>query len=169
MILRHALLGASALVFISAPAFADETRILETIEVPGLRPVAADRATASVSVLTEEELAVRLSPNPADQLRAVPGVAVSRSGSIGGLTQVRLRGAEANHTLVLFEGIEVSDPVNGDTAFGLLTALPAGRIEVLRGAASSIYGSDAIGGVVLLEAARGTGLAGRAEGGSVGP
>ena len=168
MILRHALLGASALVFISAPAFADETRILETIEVPGLRPVAADRATASVSVLTEEELAVRLSPNPADQLRAVPGVALSRSGSLGGLTQVRLRGAEANHTLVLFEGIELSDPVTGDTDFGLLTVLPAGRIEVLRGAASSIYGSDAIGGVVSISAAQSAGLTGFAEGGSFG-
>ena len=168
MILRLTLLGASALALNVSPALADDARVLDTVEVTGLRPVEADRATVSVSVLTEEDLAVRLSPNPADQLRAVPGVAVSRSGSIGGLTQVRLRGAEANHTLVLFEGIEVSDPVNGDTDFGLLTALPAGRIEVLRGAASSIYGSDAIGGVVLLEAARGTGLAGIAEGGSFG-
>jgi vitamin B12 transporter len=168
MILRLTLLGASALALNVSPAFADDARVLDTVEVTGLRPVEADRATVSVSVLTEEDLAVRLSPNPADQLRAVPGVAVSRSGGIGGLTQVRLRGAEANHTLVLFEGIEVSDPVNGDTDFGLLTALPAGRIEVLRGAASSIYGSDAIGGVVLLDAARGAGLTGFAEGGSFG-
>jgi len=168
MILRLTLFSASALAFCSSFAFADEARVLDPVEVTGLRPVEADRATVSVTVLTGEDLAVRLSPNPADQLRAVPGAAISRSGSLGGLTQVRFRGAEANHTLVLFEGIEVSDPVNGDTDFGLLTALPVGQIEVLRGASSSVYGSDAIGGVVSISAARGAGLTGFAEGGSFG-
>ncbi|MFN3912406.1 TonB-dependent receptor plug domain-containing protein [Hyphomonas sp.] len=170
MILRLTLLSASALALnlSFSTAFAEGDRVLEIVEVTGFRPVEAARATVAVSVLTQDDLEVRLSPNPADQLRAVPGLAVSRSGSIGGLTQVRLRGAEANHTLVLFEGIEVSDPVNGDTDFGLLTALPVGRIEVLRGASSSIYGSDAIGGVVLLDGARGAGVSGFAEAGSFG-
>ncbi|MDP3460516.1 MAG: TonB-dependent receptor, partial [Hyphomonas sp.] len=168
MILRLTLLSASALAFDFSAAFAEEARLLDPVEVTGLRPVEADQATVSVSVLTADDLAVRASPNPADQLRAVPGAAVSRSGSLGGLTQVRLRGAEANHTLVLFEGIEISDPVNGDTDFGLLTALPVGGIEVLRGAVSSIHGSDAIGGVVSLLAARAAGFSGFAEGGSFG-
>ncbi|WP_291203375.1 TonB-dependent receptor [Hyphomonas sp.] len=168
MILRLTLVSVSALAFNTSLALAEEARVLDPVEVTGLRAVEPDRATTSVSVLTEEDLAVRLSPNPADQLRAVPGAAVSRSGSLGGLTQVRLRGAEANHTLVLFEGIEVSDPVNGETDFGLLSALPVGRIEVLRGAASSIHGSDAVGGVVSLSAARGAGFTGFAEGGSFG-
>ncbi|MBY9066984.1 TonB-dependent receptor [Hyphomonas sp. WL0036] len=168
MFLRLTLAGASALVLNASLAQAEEARILDPVEVTGLRAVEIDRVTSSVSVLTEEDLAVRLSPNPADQLRAVPGVAVSRSGSIGGLTQVRMRGAEANHTLVLFDGIEVSDPVNGETDFGLLTALPVGGIEVLRGAASSIHGSDAIGGVVSLSAARDAGLTASAEAGSFG-
>ncbi len=168
MILRLTMLSASALALNSSLALAEEARVLDPVEVTGLRAVEADRATTSVSVLTEEDLTVRLSPNPADQLRAVPGAAVSRSGSLGGLTQVRFRGAEANHTLVLFEGIEISDPVNGDTDFGLLTALPVGQIEVLRGASSSIHGSDAIGGVVSLSAARAAGFSGFAEGGSFG-
>ncbi len=168
MILRLTLLGASALTFNFSAALADEARLLDPVEVTGLRPVAAEQATVSVTVLTEDDLAVRASPNPADQLRSVPGAAISRSGSLGGLTQVRFRGAEANHTLVLYEGIEISDPVNGDTDFGLLTALPLGRIEVLRGAASSIHGSDALGGVVSLSAARGAGVSGFAEGGSFG-
>lgn len=168
MFLRTALLGASALVLNASLAQAEEARILDTVEVSGLRAIELDTVTSSVSVLTQDDLAVRFSPNPADQLRAVPGVAVSRSGSVGGLTQVRLRGAEANHTLVLFEGIEISDPVNGDTDFGLLTALPTGRIEVLRGAASSIHGSDAIGGVVSISAAREAGLNAFAEAGSFG-
>lgn len=168
MILRLTLLSASALALNTSLALAEEARVLDPVEVTGLRAVEADRATTSVSVLTQEDLTVRLSPNPADQLRAVPGAAVSRAGSLGGLTQVRFRGAEANHTLVLFESIEISDPVNGDTDFGLLTALPVGRIEVLRGASSSIHGSDAIGGVVSLLAARAAGFNGFAEGGSFG-
>lgn len=168
MFLRLATLGASALILNASLAQAEEARILDTVEVNGLRPVELDRATSSVSVLTDEDLAIRLSPNPADQLRAVPGVAISRSGSLGGLTQIRMRGAEANHTLVLFEGINVSDPVNGETDFGLLTALPVGRIEVLRGAASSIHGSDAIGGVVSMSAAQGAGFNAFAEAGSFG-
>lgn len=168
MFLRLTLMGASALVLNASLAQAEEARVLDPIEVSGLRPVELDSVTSSVSVLTADNLAVRLSPNPVDQLRAVPGVAVSRAGSVGGLTQVRMRGAEANHTLVLFEGIEISDPVNGETDFGLLTALPVGRIEVLRGAASSIHGSDAIGGVVSLSAAREAGFNASAEAGSFG-
>jgi vitamin B12 transporter len=155
MILRLTLLGASALAFNFSVAWAEEARLLDPVEVTGLRPVEADKATVSVSVLTQDILVVRASPNPADQLRGVPGAAVSRSGSLGGLTQVRFRGAEANHTLVLFEGIEISDPVNGATDFGLLTALPVGRIEVLRGAASSVHGSDAISGEHLAAAVSG--------------
>lgn len=168
MFLRTALLGASALVLNASLAQAEDALTLDPVEVSGLRPVELDRVTSSVSVLTADDLAIRLSPNPADQLRAVPGVAISRSGGVGALTQVRMRGAEANHTLVLFEGIEISDPVNGDTDFGLLTALPTGRIEVLRGASSSIHGSDAIGGVVSISAARDAGVSGYAEAGSFG-
>lgn len=168
MILRLTFFGVSALAINASLAFADDARVLDTVEVTSLRSLDADRATTSVSVLNADDLAVRVSPNPADQLRAVPGAAISRSGSVGGLTQVRLRGAEANHTLVLFEGIEISDPITGDTDFGLLTALPAGRIEVLRGAASSIYGSDPIGGVVSISADQATGLSAFAEAGSFG-
>ena len=168
MVPRLITLGASALILNASLAHAEDARILETVQVNGLRPIELGRATSAVSVLTEEDLAIRLSPNTADQLRAVPGIGVSRSGNIGGLTQVRMRGAEANHTLVLFEGINVSDPVNGETDFGLLTALPAGRIEVLRGAASSIHGSDAIGGVISMSRAQAAGLSGFAEAGSFG-
>jgi vitamin B12 transporter len=156
--LKQYLLAGAAVLAVSGAASAQEANLnLETISVVGLRPEPADDITASVSVLTADDLSIRLSPNVADQLRAVPGVGISRSGGVGALSQVRLRGAEANHTLVLLDGIEVSDPVNGETDFGLLTGIGATRIEVLRGEASSIYGSDAIGGVVSLstEAAEG--------------
>ncbi len=64
-----------------------------------------------------------------DILRDVPGVSVSRSGSLGGFTQVRMRGAEANHTLVLIDGMEASDPYSGEFDFATLIADDVARVE----------------------------------------
>ena len=121
---------------------------LETVDVVGFQGAATQYAPETVTLLTDKALAVRASPFLADQLRAVPGVGVSRSGSKGGLTQIRLRGAEANHTLVTLNGIEIADPTTGETDFGLLGGVKVNRIEVARGEQSAKYGSDAIGGVI---------------------
>ena len=146
--LKHSLYICVAGLALVGGAFAEDGLQLETIDVSGLRPIAVEDITGSVTVLEADELAIRSVPFLADQLRAVPGVGVSRNGSKGGLTQIRLRGAEANHTLVLIDGIEVSDPTTGETNFGLLSGLNIGRVEVLRGEQSGLYGSDAIGGVI---------------------
>lgn len=138
---------------------------IDVIDVAGLRPVNSGDVTSSVFTLDLEQLEIRNAPYLADSLRAAPGVAVSRSGALGGLTQVRMRGAEANHTLVLIDGIEVSDPVTGETDFGLWSGLDIARIEVARGEQSALYGSDAIGGVVSVTTG-GEGLRGLAEYGS---
>lgn len=168
------LLLAMSSLALSLPASAqtntDQTGIdlLDPIIVTGLRPVAKDDITSSVSVLTAEDLSVRSSVYIADQLRAVPGLAVSRSGSVGGLNQIRIRGAEANQTLVLLDGIEVSDPVTGETDFGLWAGLDVARVEILRGEQSALYGSDAIGGVIAIETSKDTSLGALAEIGSRG-
>ena len=150
----------------SAQSSEDETKTLELVSVVGLRPVAPENITVSVTVLDQTDLAVRDAPFIVDQLRAVPGLGVSRNGAVGGLTQVRIRGAEANQTLVLVDGIEVSDPVTGETDFGLWSGLDAGRVEVLRGEQSTLYGSEAIGGVVNIVTNKDTGYAALAEVGS---
>ncbi|MFO6445736.1 TonB-dependent receptor plug domain-containing protein [Erythrobacter sp. NE805] len=124
--------------------------------------------TGSVSVLTPEQLEQRQTRDIADVLRDVPGVAVA---GVAGQTQIRLRGSEGNHVLVLVDGIEVSDPFAGEFDIGTLSADIGARLEVLRGPQSALYGSDAIGGVVAYETARGSsleGLAGRIEGGTQG-
>ena len=100
---------------------------------------------SSVTVLDASTLAERQTREVADILRDVPGLAVNVSP---GLTQIRMRGAEANHTLVLVDGIEVSDPFYGEFDFSTLIADDGARIEVLRGQQSALYGSDAIGGVI---------------------
>ncbi len=149
-------------------ADAASDQAVETITVTGFRPVALDEVTASVTVLDAEALAIRNAPFLADELRAVPGFAISRSGARGGLTQIRVRGAEANHTLVLLDGIEVSDPITGETDFGLWAGLDIARVEIARGEQSAIYGSDAIGGVVSVISNTAPGFALAAEGGTRG-
>ena len=126
---------------------------------------------ASVTVLEPEALSARQTRIVSDILRDVPGIAVSRTGAIGGLTQVRIRGTESNHSLVLIDGIEAADPYNGEYDFGTLIADPAAKIEILRGQQSSLYGSDAIGGVInyiTLSGREAPGHMARVEGGSLG-
>ena len=131
--------------------------------------VAVNKLGASVTVLDSEALEQRQTRIVSDILRDVPGVAVSRTGAAGGLTQLRLRGSEGNHVLVLIDGIEASDPYFGEFDFATLIADPEARVEVLRGQQSSLYGSDAIGGVIqylTLTGKEAPGVSLRAEGGS---
>lgn len=133
--------------------------------------VRVDQLGASVTVLDAAALEQRQTRIVSDILRDVPGVSVSRVGAIGSTTQVRIRGSEGNHVLMLIDGIEVADPYQGEFDFGTLIADPGARIEVLRGQQSSLYGSDAIGGVIQYISATGAdapGVSVRAEGGSFG-
>ncbi len=122
--------------------------------------------TGSATVVTRDDIAVRQVRDIAEVLRDVPGVAVSETA---GQTQIRLRGSEANHVLVLVDGIEVSDPFAGEFDISTLQAEIGSSLEVLRGAQSALYGSDAVGGVVAYNTASGSelgGFAARVEGGT---
>lgn len=124
-----------------------------------------ERFTGSALIITADQLEDRQTRDIADVLRDVPGVAVA---GVAGQTQIRLRGSEANHVLVLVDGIEVSDPFAGEFDVGTLQAEPGARVEVLRGQQSALYGPDAIGGVVAYHSASGRGRPGfsaRLEGG----
>lgn len=128
-------------------------------------------ATTSVSRLGAEELEARGMPFLADTLRAVPGLAVSRSGAPGSLTQIRARGSEANHVLVLIDGVEANNPFTGEADFAHFVFDDLGSVEVARGEQSALWGADAIGGVIRLTTARpDTGLeaSGRLEAGDFG-
>jgi len=125
-----------------------------------------DDYTGSALVITAQQLEQRQTRDIADVLRDVPGVAVA---GIAGQTQIRLRGSEGNHVLVLVDGIEVSDPFAGEFDIGTLQAEVGARVEVLRGPQSALYGPDAIGGVVAYDSASGRtlpGFAARIEGGT---
>ena len=92
---------------------------------------------------------IRQSTVAAEALRAVPGLAIARSGPVGAQTQVRMRGAEANQVLVLIDGVEANDLATDDAfSFEHLTTFDIDRIEVVRGPQSALWGSDALAGVI---------------------
>ena len=162
--LALSLAGTTAMQNASAQNFQSDDE--DEIIVTALRAISQSDVTASLTTLDAAELNIRNTPFIADQLRAVPGVGVSRSGALGALTQIRIRGAEANHTLVTLDGIEVSDPITGETDFGLWSGLDINQIDVVRGEHSVLYGSDAIGGVISLSSSHESGFRAAAEYGS---
>ena len=109
---------------------------------------AKNRLNSPVSVVDRKLINARGASYVTDLLRTLPGVSVNQSGPAGGLTQVRIRGSEASHTLVIIDGIEVSNPNSGEFDFSGLRADDIIKIEVLRGEQSALYGSDAIAGVI---------------------
>jgi vitamin B12 transporter len=129
----------------------------ETTEQTDADGVAAEKIGSAVTVITGEELQRRQVRNAADALRSMPGAYVSRAAGFGGETQVRLRGAEANHTLVTIDGMVANQPGTGEFDFALLSTDQIERIEVIRGAQSGLYGSGAIGGVVNIVTKAGKG------------
>lgn len=123
---------------------------LETIVVTASRtPIGLNATGSSVSLITREDIERRRSAFAIDLLRDVPGIAVSRSGGLGSQAQIRVRGSEANHVLVIIDGIEANDPTAGDEfQFEHLATSDIERIEIVRGPQSALWGSDAVGGVI---------------------
>ncbi|MEA3067222.1 MAG: vitamin transporter, partial [Sphingomonadales bacterium] len=106
---------------------------------------------ASVTIIDQQRIERLGEPLISALLRLTPSAAVATSGPAGSLTEIRIRGAEANHTLLFVDGIKLDDPASGDTPrFEILNADLASRIEVVRGPQSALWGSEAIGGVIAI-------------------
>jgi vitamin B12 transporter len=113
--------------------------------------------TKAVTVITKEEIEERQLITVEQALREVPSLNVVRQGSIGSQTSVFLRGANSDQTLVLIDGVRVATSTTGGFNFADLTTDNIERIEVVRGPQSTLYGSDAIGGVINIITKRGEG------------
>jgi vitamin B12 transporter len=132
-----------------------------------------DQIASSVTVITAKDIERDQRRTVPDALSTVPGLNVVQSGGPGGLTSVFTRGTNANHTKVLIDGIDVSDPSNPARVFdlGQLLTSDIQQIEVLRGPQSGLYGADALGGVISVITKKGEGpprATGMIEGGSFG-
>jgi len=114
---------------------------------------------SSVSVVTSEIILQKQLKTVLDVLREIPGISVAQQGGPGKLTYVTMRGANSNHTLVILDGVEMNDPSSPNNAFDFssLNAKEIDRIEVVRGPQSTLYGSDAVAGVVNIITKKGNG------------
>ena len=109
-----------------------------------------DASLAAVSVIDREEIEALQPQTVTDILRTVPGLTVSNTGGLGQPSSVFLRGSESDHVLVLIDGVKVGSTTLGSTSFQYLDPDQIERIEVVRGPRSSLYGADAIGGVIQI-------------------
>ncbi|MGQ0639498.1 MAG: TonB-dependent receptor plug domain-containing protein [Gemmatimonadaceae bacterium] len=110
---------------------------------------------ASVTILDGDSLRARGIRDVADALREVPGAAIVRSGSLGAQTSLFLRGGESDYVRVLIDGVPMNDP-GGSIDLGSYSLDNVERIEVVRGPASVLYGSDAVAGVIQIFTRRNT-------------
>lgn len=131
---------------------------LEEIVVTGTRtPMAANKLPASITVFTREDIEERQVNSLPELLEGVAGIDVTVSGGYGKVTGVRMRGAESDHVLVLIDGVRIGSATAGITAFEHLPPSQVERIEIVRGPRSSLWGSEALGGVIHIFTRKGSG------------
>ena len=157
----------------ASSASAQPVQQLAPIDVvsSSLTPIEASKVGSSVTVMTGEEVRSSGYTQLSDVMRTFPGVAVSQSGSRGSLTQFRVRGAEANHLLVIIDGVPANAVGDGEYNFADIPLDDIERVELLRGPQSGLYGANAQSGVLTIVTKSGRGLSkpevsARVEGGT---
>jgi vitamin B12 transporter len=136
-------------------AFATE---LEPIIITATRTAqTADETLSSVTVITRKDIERQQVQSIQDLLRGVPGISIDNNGGPGKATSVFLRGTESDHVLVLIDGVKMGSATLGTTAFQDIPVEQIERIEIVRGPRSSLYGSEAIGGVLQIFTRKGGG------------
>ena len=139
-----------AFMVLSSSASLSAQPMDDTITVTASRvPMDSLRTGSQVTIITKADIDLRNPNSLPDLLRGQPGISVSQQSGLGGLTQVRMRGREANHVLVLVDGVEANDIGQGsEFNFSQFPVQQIERIEIVHGAESAIWGSDAIAGVI---------------------
>ena len=133
-----------AVLFLLAQQQINQTIIVTASEMPET----VESTPASVTVITKKDIDAHAARDVADVLREVPGLTLARTGSAGKATSLFARGAASTQTLVLWNGIEINNPYFAGYDWGRFSTAGVEQIEVVRGPFSSLYGSDAMAGVV---------------------
>lgn len=153
--LKHRALAAALAGMLLAPAAfaqtATSTDTLQPVVVTATRtPEPSDDVLSSVTIITREDID-RLQPTSlADLLTGLPGISIAQTGGIGQPISLFMRGTNATHTLVLIDGIRIGSVSLGIAALEQIPVSAIDHIEIVRGPRSSLYGADAIGGVIQI-------------------
>ena len=158
-------LAAGAVLFTSLPAVADDT--MTPVVVTASRTAeTADQTLAPVRVITRADIEQRQPRDLLELLRTQPGIDLARNGGPGQQTSLFMRGTNSDHVLVLIDGVRASSITTGGFAWQHLAPGQIERIEIVRGPRASLYGSDAIGGVIQIFTRSSNGTSVRLGGGS---
>lgn len=155
--LKSALPGAFMLGSIPMCLFAEDGSMAPVVVTASRVAQTADQALAPVTVITRQDIERLQARSVQDLLQGTPGINVANNGGPGKSTSLFLRGTESDHVLVLIDGIKVGSATLGTTPFQDLPLDQIERIEVVRGPRSSLYGSEAIGGVIQIFTRQGGG------------
>lgn len=134
------------LMVLAFPAYAAETVIVTATRTAEM----VDETLAPVTVITRKEIEDLQASSVADVLRTVPGVILTNNGGLGQATSLFLRGTNSGHVTVLVDGVRVGSATLGTTPFELIPLAQVEKIEIVRGPRSSLYGANAIGGVIQI-------------------
>lgn len=148
----------AAILCAATPLVYAATDTLDEIVVTATRTAqSADAALASVSVITRQDIARLQAQSLPEVLRGVAGLTISNNGGEGKATSVFLRGTNADHVLVMVDGVKIGSATTGTTSFHDIPVAQIERIEIVRGPRTSLYGSEAIGGVIQIFTRKGGG------------
>lgn len=163
---RHAcivsLIFFAPLVSLRAETAESQKRSDELTEIvisPNRLPKQISRVASSITVISHQDMQEKRQRTVLEAISSVPGVQVVQSGGLGGNVGIFMRGANAEHTLIIVDGVEVNDPVSTARlpSIANMTLDNIERIEILRGPQSVLYGSDALGGVINIITRKGQG------------
>ena len=135
-----------------------DTQTLPTVEVTATRTAqSADESLASVSIITREDIEKKQILSVQDALFGIAGIGISNNGGLGKQSDVFMRGTNSNHVLFLVDGVRMGSATAGTTPIQDIPIDQVDHIEIVRGPRSSLYGSDAIGGVIQIFTRKGGG------------
>jgi len=149
--MKNPLPAIAALVLISSgvPIYSQDN--IQEITVTANRfAQAAESLNVATTIITREEIENTLAQNLSDLLLGKAGIHIAQSGGQGGQSSLFMRGTESDHTLVLIDGVQVSTSTGSSARLEYITLDQIERIEIVRGPRSSVYGSEAIGGVLQI-------------------
>ena len=154
-IITLALFGAIAF---PVAASADTSGMEEIVVTAARMPQALDKSIADTTVLNEQDIKKSGAPDVVTLLRSVPGLEITQNGGMGSSSGIYMRGTSPSQVLVLLDGVRIDSATMGTTAIEHIMLDNIERIEVVRGNVSSLYGSEAIGGVIQLFTRQGHGV-----------